>query len=522
MMWAKPKESRDQIVLFAEKLDDAIPPDHCVRLLACLLDKVDWSAWESVYDLTKGQPPIHPKILAGVILHGLLKRIRTSRGLEEALTVRMDFRWLAEGRTIDHSTIAKFRTAHDELLADLFVQIGLIAQQMGHLTLVTLGYDGTRMRASNRNTGTRTPEELRNAKQQLAAEFQTHREAIEKAQTSEDEIFDAAKAAELASKSESLQRASDRVEAALAEIAAIEASGKKVPARLPITDPQCRIAPNKEGGFAANYNPTVTVDVDSGLIAACDVISGLDEQSHMHEAIDEVRRDFLQGDTEQRVEMLADGLMATGENIAACEAKNVDFYSPAGPENPAYRENPSEPVAAEKLGDLPVRGKRPKKGEEDNRRFAKSAFLYDPEADLYYCPMGKTLERKVERNSEPGQERFIYRAEKSECAGCPLRAKCFKDRHNKYGRQIESGTHETATQAHAAKMQDDESSEKYSRRAAATERPFAVIKHGFGVRSFLVRGLRKVRAEWRLLCIAHNLHRLFSLIAQGRARETVP
>jgi len=399
MVWAKPKESRDQIVLFAEKLDDAVPANHSVRTLAAILDQIDWSAWEATYDLTKGQPPIHPRILAGVIIFGLLKRIRTSRALEEALAMRMDFRWLAEGRSIDHSTIAKFRTAHPELLTDLFVQIGLIAQQMGHLTLVTLGYDGTRLRASNRNTGTRTPEELRKAKQQLAAEFDLHREAIEKAQGSEDEVFDAAAAAEVKQHGEQLQRQSDRIEAALAEIAKIEASGKKVPARLP------------------------------------------------------------------------------------------------------------------------------KKGEQDNRTFAKSAFLYDAEADIYYCPIGNTLERKVKRKSDPGNpgnERFIYRADKSECADCPLRAKCFKDSHNKYGRQIESGKNEAATQAHAAKMQETESREKYSRRAAVTERPFAVIKQAFGVREFLVRGLEKVRAEWRLLCIAHNVRRLFSLIDQQRARESIP
>ena len=150
MGWAQPKENRDQIVLFAEKLDDAVPAEHPVRVLDVMLGKVDWSVWEAGYVLTKGQPPIHPRVLAGVILFGLLKRVRTSRALEEALQVRLDFRWLAEGRSIDHSTIAAFRTANIEAISDLFVQIGLIAQQMGHLTLATLGYDGTRLRASNR------------------------------------------------------------------------------------------------------------------------------------------------------------------------------------------------------------------------------------------------------------------------------------------------------------------------------------------------------------------------------------
>lgn len=390
MAWAQAKESRDQLVLFPEKLDDVIPPDHPVRTIWAILQKVNWTRWEAQYVLTKGQPPIHPSILAAVILYGLLKRIRTSRALEEALQVRMDFRWLAEGRSIDHSTIAGFRTAHPELLQDVFVQVGLIAQQMGHLTLATLGYDGTRLRASNRRSGTRTPEELRKAKKELAEEFAAHNQAAAKAQAGEDEVFDAAEAAtaaaELEARGKDLQRQSDRIEAALAEIEKIEASGKKVPDRIPITDPQCRIAKNKEGGFGTNYNPTATVDADSGLIAAHDVISGIDEQSHMHEAIDQVRRDFIDGDTDRPIEVLADGLMATGENIAACPDKNVELFTPAGPENPAYREDPSEPIAEDRIADLPVRGKKPKKGEADTRTLDKSAFLYDAEADVYYCP----------------------------------------------------------------------------------------------------------------------------------------
>lgn len=520
-MWSKPKEHRDQIVLFAEKLDDAIPPDYPVRTLWALLKKMDWKRWEDKYVLVRGKPPIHPSVLAGVILYGLLKRIRTSRALEEALQIRMDFRWLAEGRTIDHSTLARFRTEHSELIADLFVQIGLIAQQMGHLTLVTLGFDGTRLRASNRRTGTRTPEELRLAKKQLAQEFEEHRKAIESAQRGEDEVFDAAEKADSQRHANTLARQIEQVDAALAEIERIEKSGKKVPDRLPITDPHCRIAKNKEGGFAPNYNPIATVDADSGMIAGCDVISGIDEQRHMHAAVEQVRDDFLDDDPDCKIEVLADGLMATGENIAACAEKRVDLYTPAGPENPAYRDDPSEPIAAEKIDQLPLRGKRPKKGEADKRTFDKAAFLYDAEADIYYCPMGKTLERKSQRKDHRGDERFLYRAAKIDCNVCSLRAKCFENRRNQYGRRIECGEHERAKQAHARRMQSRTSRSKYARRAAVTERPFAIIKRVFGVREFLVRGLEKVRTEWCLLCIAHNLHRLLNLM-QHRARATIP
>lgn len=518
MSWAKAREKRDQIILFPEKLEHAVAQEHSVRTLDAILGKLDWSSWEAEYDLTRGQPPIHPRVIAGIILYGLLKRIRTSRSLEDALQVRLDFRWLAEGRSIDHSTIAAFRTSNLARIGELFVQIGLIAQQMGHLTLATLGYDGTRLRASNRRSGTRTPDELRDAKKRLTAEFEEHTRTVEEAQANEDEVFNAAESAD---KEKDLSRQVEQIDAALAEIERIENAGKKVPDRLPITDPESRIAKNKEGGFAPNYNPTATVDADSGLIAAADVISGIDEQSHMHAAIDEVRENFLSGDQDHPIEVLADGLMATGENISACEGTSIDFYTPAGPVNPAYRDDPREPVASDRIDELPLRGKRPKKGEADKRTFDKSAFLYDAEADVYYCPMGKQLTYKSSRKDHTGADRFQYRANKSDCSECPLRAKCFKNSRNQYGRRIECGVHEKAKQTHTLRMQSESSRTKYARRAAVTERPFALIKRHFGVREFLVRGLEKVRCEWTWLCLAHNIHRLLCLKG-SLPRATVP
>ena len=43
-----------------------------------------------------------------------------------------------------------------------------------------------------------------------------------------------------------------------------------------------------------------------------------------------------------------------------------------------------------------------------------------------------------------------------------------------------------------------------------------MIKHHFGARRFLLRGLKQVRVEWQWLATAFNLHRLMRLI-RGRA-----
>lgn len=523
MDWAKAPEPRDQLVLFAEKLDDAIRKDDPVRTLDLILRGIDWSVWEAKYKLTKGMPPIHPRVLSGLILYGLLMRIRTSRSLEKALEVRLDFRWLVEGRSIDHSTISKFRKSHTDALGDLFVQIGLIAQQMGHLQLITLGYDGTRIRANNRNSATRTPEELREAKKQLALEFEEHRKAIEQAQAEEDEAF----AAELDEKTQDLECKSAKVDAALAELDRIEAEDKQVPARIPTTDPHCRISQNKDGGFGANHNPTVTVDIDSGLIVDANVIPGIDEQSHMIDSVNRARDKF--GDTnsddeseeKQPVTVLADGLMATASNIVGCEEEHIEFISPAGSSNVAHRDDLSQPVPEDKIAELPRRGKKPKSG-DDKRKFDKSAFIYDAEQDVFWCPQGKQLEHCGKSKDRHGNLRILYGANPDDCAACSLQPDCFKQSRSLRRRRIECGVHEKAKQAHAAKMRKPESKEKYARRAAATERPFAVIKQFFGVRAFLTRGLDCVRNEWNWLAIAHNIHKIMNLGYLAQIRSNAP
>ncbi len=60
--------------------------------------------------------------------------------------------------------------------------------------------------------------------------------------------------------------------------------------------------------------------------------------------------------------------------------------------------------------------------------------------------------------------------------------------------------------------------EKYARRREVAEHPFAHIKQHLGARRFLLRGLDKVRQEWRWLASAFNLSRLLNLkLNQSRA-----
>lgn len=218
MDWAPAPQQRDQLVLFPTRLDEAVSPDHLVRVLDGILRELDWSLWEADYDLCRGQPPIHPRVLASVILYGLLKRIRSSRLLEEALQVRLDFRWLVEGRSIDHSTLSEFRRKNSAALKDTFVQIGMVARAIGCLPLETLAFDGTRLGANNRKTGTRTPARLREMKQELAQKFGELAAKLETADQRDDELLGSQSAHTVSAELADVKRRQQQVEAALAEL----------------------------------------------------------------------------------------------------------------------------------------------------------------------------------------------------------------------------------------------------------------------------------------------------------------
>lgn len=514
MQFASPPLSRDQLVLFPEKLDQVIPLDHTVRLLDDILQRVDWSSWEKLYELRRGQPPIHPRVVAGAILYGILHCILSSRALEEALLVRNDFRWLVEGRSIDHTTICIFRQKNSSALKDLFVQIGLIARELGHLPLASLGFDGTRMRANNRKTGTRTPEELRKAKEELEAKFAELEAKTAQLDAADAECLGTASAHQLDEELADVNRRRKQVDAAIEEIERLKSEGQKVPARIPITDPESRVTPNKEGGFAPNYTPLATVDIDSGLIVSVDVISNTDEDKHLIAAVQDVKESFDLDEIPG--EVLADGMMPTGDNLAQCEELGIDLYSPiklgAGNDNPAIRDDPTVPVAECDLDRLPTTTTKHKDGTKTTK-FNKNAFIYDAERNCYWCPAGEELAYSHQTSeTENGRQRirYRYRSDAATCAGCPLAGRCLG--RNSETRLVGHEQHEEARIAHAEKMSSEESKKKYSRRRHPGERPFAMIKSQFGARRFSTRGISKVRNEWLWLSSAFNLHRLMSII----------
>ena len=67
------------------------------------------------------------------------------------------------------------------------------------------------------------------------------------------------------------------------------------------------------------------------------------------------------------------------------------------------------------------------------------------------------------------------------------------------------------TAAMAARLQTNEGKAAYRRRKWIAEPPNGWIKNVLGFRQFSLRGLHRVRAEWKLVCLALNLRRMATM-----------
>lgn len=61
----------------------------------------------------------------------------------------------------------------------------------------------------------------------------------------------------------------------------------------------------------------------------------------------------------------------------------------------------------------------------------------------------------------------------------------------------------------ARKLRTKKGRAEYARRKAIVEPPFGQIKHCRGFRQFLLRGLKQMQGEWKLVCLTHNLLKVF-------------
>nr|WP_236039096.1 transposase [Ktedonobacter robiniae] len=137
---------------YAQKLDltvrlgDCLPPDHLARFVVDSVAQLDLSALYARYG-SRGGEPYASEVLLGLLLYGYATGVFSMRKIERATYEAVPFRFIAGNLHPDHDTLAAFRCTFLSELKNLFVQVLLLAQEAGVLTLGTISLDGTKVHA---------------------------------------------------------------------------------------------------------------------------------------------------------------------------------------------------------------------------------------------------------------------------------------------------------------------------------------------------------------------------------------
>jgi hypothetical protein len=239
---------------------------------------------------------------------------------------------------------------------------------------------------------------------------------------------------------------------------------KKKPAQVPTTDPQSKVMPNKEGGFAPNYTPTALTDGESGIILDANVLDVVNESGEALPAVDRVTE--LCGEAPEN--FLSDGGNASGAILVGLEERGSNAVVPVksmepAADSPALRDDLTQPVPEDQWEPL---------ARNSLSQLNKSNFIYDAKRNVYHCPDSRV--RNIRRDAY-------------------------------------ADVRERAAQRRAT----PESKAQCARRF-----PIAWLKGVLGLRQFRHVGLEKVETEWRWACLTLNLKKILLVLSRLR-RQTL-
>ena len=277
---------RDTGFLLPPSVDEWLPERHLARFVVEVIDGLDVSVMSKSYR-SSGSASYHPSLLLGMLVYGYATGVFSSRKLERATYDSVAFRFVAANEHPDHDTIAAFRRRFLQEIEGLFVQVLLLAREMGLLKMGTVGLDGTKIHANASRHSALSYEHAGKIEAQLKAEvadLMAKAEAADQADVPDglsipEELARReerlAKIAEARAKIEA--RATERFEREQAEhearmaarAAKTRATGKKPGGKPPepptkgprpsdqinLTDAESRIMPIAGGGFDQCYKP---------------------------------------------------------------------------------------------------------------------------------------------------------------------------------------------------------------------------------------------------------------------------
>jgi transposase len=340
-------------------LGECLPANHLARFIVDIIAELDLSSIYARYS-ERGGETIAPEILLGVLFYGYATGIFSSRKMEKATYESIPFRFIAGGLHPDHDTIAHFRKSFLPEIKELFVQILLLAQEMGVFRLGNISLDGTKIHADAKKSHAVSYKWLVELESQLRREVEelfalsetTGQMELPAGLVIEDEIALRQQRLSNLTKAKGVLevRADERYKAELAEYEAkvqkrqekAQTRGGKPRGHPPtrttpgprakdqynFTDPDSRIMKNStDEGFDQHYNAQAAVDQDSLLIVANTLSNHPNDQAEAIPTVDAIPTELRR----PQAGALDEGYFSAS-NIAQMQARGIDPYIATGRE----------------------------------------------------------------------------------------------------------------------------------------------------------------------------------------------
>jgi transposase len=451
--------NRNQIRLLPESMEDYISPDDPVRAYDAFIEALDFRELGIILDSHKiGNSEYYPKAMLKLLVYGYSYGIRSSRKLERACHHNLSFIWLTSNLMPDHKTIAEFRRKNKEALAQVLKQCAKICIKLNLIEGNTLFVDSTKIRANASIKNTWTKEKAQKALKHIderISDILTQCDAIDEAEqgslvTMDKELKDQ-------------KTLKSKIKGILQELKEEESFNT--------TDPECtRIKKGKN--FYVGFNFQSVVDKEQGLILSTDVVSENNDLNQFASQINKANQ-ILGKKCKTAV---ADCGYASTDQLEKIDKQGIKVIVPS--QRQVSRKEPS--------------------------LFAKERFTY--KYDYYLCPKGHKL---IPYRLNKENNRVYKIKDKKICLSCPHYGICTT---SPTGRTISRLLKEEVRQKLEAQYEEPSSQEIYKLRKQKVELPFGHIKYNLKFDSFLLRGLKGVKAEASIISTCFDLVRMITLL----------
>lgn len=493
-------------------LGDYLPQNHRARIVSAMIDRLDISEIEAGY-AGGGTSSYNPRMLLKVIVYAYLNNVYSGRQMEKLLVENIAYMWLSGMQRPDFRTINLFRSKRLAGKFDnIFTQIVLLLHNEGLVSLKVQYIDGTKIESvANKYTfvwkgsteknkaklENNVREVLKAAEMALAIE-----NAEEQQELSSEEI--AMRADRILKKMDKDGISNKKLKKTVEKVKSESAPKmKEYEDKLEIlgdrnsyskTDTDATFMRMKEdamnnGQTKPGYN--IQIATENQFITNYDIFWRPNDQGTLIPFL----KSFSNRYGVQSDEVCADSGYGSEQNYAhMIENGIVPYvkYNMFHAENrKKYRENP----------------------------FLPKNMFYNNKEDYYVCPMGQHMNhiKDMVSKSELGYISNVSVYRTKSCESCPMRGACYKGKAPY--RQIEVNHQAEEYKAVAKELLTSEKGVYHrSNRPIEPEAVFGDIKQNHGFRRFKLKSNPKVKVEFGLVALAHNL-RKYIVVEQMRNKS---